>query len=222
MAKQPPRPSLHRPYPPEAMRFPYPAGSPAFAPAPDVAEWLAATFINDDAPLVNEEHRHLRFARIGVLWSSVGNARHGRSVVGQCETVPIAGSQGRWAKARAAQQIEQWFGTWWQGNEPDFLITLYAPYAAEVDDATFCALVEHELLHAGQEKDADGMPRFTQDGEPKFAMRGHDVETFVCLAARYGAVEANVAHLVHAALTGPSIGKAAVGWACGTCLKVAA
>lgn len=218
MAKQPPRPSLKRPYPPEHLvGINAMLAEPTFEPAPDVAEWLAATFINPDSPLVNEEHRHLQGARIGVLWTNQPNARAGRAIVGQCELMPPGGTQGRWAKGRAAQQMRQWFG-----DMPDFVITLDAQYAAQADDATFAALVEHEALHAGQEKDANGLPKFTANGEPKYAIRAHDVETFVCLAARYGAVEANVAQLVAAASKPPSIGRAQLGWACGTCLKVAA
>jgi hypothetical protein len=41
---------------------------------------------------------------------------------------------------------------------------------ASRDDATFCALVEHELSHCGQERDEFGMPRFKKStGLPAFS-----------------------------------------------------
>jgi hypothetical protein len=33
----------------------------------------------------NDDHFHLRFAQIGVLWTSIENGRDGRRVVGQAE-----------------------------------------------------------------------------------------------------------------------------------------
>lgn len=214
------RPSLKRPQPPEYLCTPY--ASHTFVPAPDVSEWLRATFINPDSPLFNPEHAHLQGARIAVLWTSVPNARQQRVVVGTCETLPVGGAMGKWPKARAAVQMAGWFGGWWGGADPHFLITFDARFMSQADDATFCAVVEHEMLHAGQEKDEFGAAKFTQAGEPKYALRGHDVETFVGLASRYGAVEANVAALHEALKTKPSIGRASLDWACGSCAKAAA
>jgi hypothetical protein len=47
------------------------------------------------------------------------------------------------------------------------------------DDATFCALVEHELSHGGQERDEFGMPRFNNPPARQRLVRGHDMEEFV-------------------------------------------
>jgi hypothetical protein len=188
-------------------------GHPAVKPAPELEAWARATFIDEGALLENEEHVHLRDATIGFLWAAVANARQGRSVVGQAELCQNVGGFGKWAKARAEQQLEEWFGV-----VPDFIITVFAPYAAECSDATFCALIEHELSHCGQERDAYGMRKFKSSGEPAFAMRGHDVEEFVGVVARYGADAAGVRALIDAAAAGPSIGAAEIGFACGTCL----
>lgn len=186
----------------------------SFIPAHDVREWMFSTFIDEDAPLVNEEHLHLRSAQIGVLWTTVRNARHGRSIIGQAEPGKPS-AMGRWAKARAEQQIDDWFD-----GIPDFIITLDAYYAAECPDAEFCALVEHELGHCGQEKDEFGMPRFKRDtGAPAFAMRGHDVEEFAFIVRRYGADASGVRALIDAAAEAPTVAAVSIAAACGTCQR---
>jgi hypothetical protein len=185
-----------------------------FLPAPDLVEWFSATFIAQGAPLENEQHAHLAFATIGALWTNVSNSRAGRSIVGQAEFLKNAGgSRGKWGRAREAQQIEEWFG-----HVPDFLLTFDADYAAQCSDAEFCALVEHELCHCGQERDEFGAPRFTESGMPAFALRGHDVEEFVTIVARYGGDAAHVRAMVEAANREPEVALARIAGACGNCL----
>lgn len=169
-------------------------------------------FIDEDGPLTNEENAHLREARLGFLWCALPNARHGNPVVGQAELPTIQG--GRWARSRFEQQVEGWFG-----EIPDFLITIHADYANQASDAAFCALIEHELLHCGQERDVFGAPKFTRDGRPKLGIRGHDVEEFVSVVARYGvgAAAGRTAALVEAANAGPTIAAADIAGCCGTC-----
>lgn len=189
-----------------------------FLPAPDLTEWFCATFIAQGAPLENEEHAHLQFATIGALWTNVGNSRAGRSIVGQAEFLKNAGgSRGKWGRAREQQQIEEWFG-----YVPDFLLTFDAEYAARCEDAEFCALVEHELCHCGQERDEFGAPRFTAGGMPAFTLRGHDVEEFVSIVRRYGADAAHVRPMIDAALAEPEVARVKIAAACGNCLRLAA
>lgn len=185
---------------------------PAFVAAPEVERWIFQTFIDDGAPLANPDHEHLQDARIGVLWTSAPNGKHGRAIVGQAEFCK-GGGAGKWSRGRAEQQIRAWFG-----DMPDFIITLFAPYADAANDATFCALVEHELSHCGQERDEFGVPKFTKNG-PAYCMRGHDVEEFVGVVRRYGADAAGVRALIDAAAEGPTIAGADIGFACGNCLK---
>lgn len=184
-----------------------------FVPAPELVEWFQRVFIEPDGALFNEDHQHLQSATIGALWTNVGNARHGRLIVGTAELGEPKG-MGKWVKARARQQIIEWFG-----EEPDFIMTISAQYAASEDcgDAEFCALIEHELYHMGQERDEFGMPKFRKSGLPAFTMRGHDVEEFVGVVARYGAAATGVTKLVEAANKGPEIGLARIAQACGTC-----
>lgn len=186
-----------------------------FVPAPDMRAWIENAFLFDDAPLHNPDHRHLMDADIGVLWTNCDNTRNMRVVLGQAELMPPM-AMGKWARARACQQIEEWFGAM-----PDFLITLSAPAAAGMDDASFCALVEHELYHCAQSEDQYGMPKFKNDGTPSFCIRGHDVEEFVGVVARYGPSAAGVVPMVDAAQRAPLVAQATIAGVCGTCLKLA-
>jgi len=204
---------LTRPYPPADM---IEDTGIRFEPAPDLLEWARSSFINDDADLLNEDHAHLRVAAIGMLWTNVPNGRNGRRIIGQCEMgLPPAG---KWSRARIELQLQQWFG-----DVPDFLLTFDAHYASVCSDAEFCALVEHELYHAGQERDAFGAPKFRKmTGLPAFTLRAHDVEEFVGVVRRYGADAAGVRAMVDAANQEPEIARVRIAHACGTCqLRVA-
>lgn len=203
---------MTRPFPPEDLSadLRHPEG---FQPAPDVWEWAMATFVDRSSPLHNPEHAHLEAATVGVLWTNVRNSRQMRGIVGMAEVPQTKG--GKWQKARAEHQLREWFGT----DALDFLITLDAPYSAAVDDASFCALVEHEMYHCAQQRDAYGAPKFSRDGRPRFGIRGHDVEEFVGIVRRYGKRAAGpaVIEMVEAAAREPEVSAAAVSTACGTC-----
>lgn len=183
-----------------------------FQPALELEVWARETFIASTGILANPDHAHLDDAHIGMLWCSLPNTRQMNQVVGQAETGAIRG--GKWQKARQEQQLRQWFG-----DVPDFIITIHADYAAECSDATFCALIEHELYHCGQKLDAYGAPKFSQDGRPSFDIRGHDVEEFVGVVERYGvgAAAGKTADLVRAANKGPTVAETLILGACGTC-----
>lgn len=206
---------IARPRPPESMIGPQ---GKAFVPADGMAEWVEVTLFSDSSPIANPEHEHLAEAHIGYLWSAVENTRKGKRVVGQCETGSPQGAMGKWAKARAEQQITEWFGA-----VPDFIITLDAEFCAQCGDAEFMALIEHELYHAAQDVDTFGMPKFSREtGRPIFTIRGHDVEQFVGVVRRYGADAAGVRAMVDAANRTPEVARAHIEHACGTCnLRVA-
>jgi len=203
---------MTRPLPPEIMAD----VKERFEPAPDLREWLIATFIDPDGELANSDHAHLADADLGVLWTNVDNSKAMRTVIGQAELMPPM-AMGKWQRARAIQQVEEWFGAM-----PDFLLTFYAPAASTMDDVSFCALVEHELYHCAQKRDQYGMPKFTQEGRPSFGIRGHDVEEFVGVVARYGPVATSVAEMVAAANQRPTVALADIAGACGTCALKAA
>lgn len=184
-----------------------------FVPAPELEAWARGALIEEGAPLVNEDHAHLRDATLGFLWTTLPNRRQGRMILGQAEVGQPRGTMGKWPMGRAEQQLVEWFE-----DVPDFVITIDASYSAQCTDAEFCALIDHELYHCGQDIDAFGQPKFTQEGRPKFAMRGHDVEEFVGIVRRYGADAAHVRELVEAAQGKPEIANVRISQACGTCL----
>lgn len=170
------------------------------------------TFIRLDSPLYNPDHQHLADAHFGVLWTRVAAFRHMNPIAGQAEIPRFQGA--KWPKTRQEQQMEEWFG-----DVPDFVLTFDASYATQCDDITFCALVEHEMYHCGQERDAFGGPKINSIGMPVFAIRGHDVEEFVGVVRRYGvgAAAGQTLALIEAAQRGPEISRAKATAACGTC-----
>ena len=183
----------------------------AFRPAPELDAWVRATFIDEGAWLENPDHAHLRGAEIGWLWTNVPAKRHGRIFLGQCE-MPVE-TAATWGKARGEFLLRQWFG-----EIPNFVITIYAPLAVEMDDRQFAALVEHELYHASQAKDEWGQPKFSsQTGEPVFSMRAHDVEEFVGVVERYGPTSPALQTMVESANAGPLFDDEGIAFACGAC-----
>jgi hypothetical protein len=199
-----------RPYPPPGLRDidrPY----DTFAPAPEVAKWAMATFVLDGAPLQNPDHAHLALANIEVMWTTVANIRQMRQVAGQMRT-PF--SQGdKWVKALYEFNLRQMFG-----DVPDFIMTLDAVIASQMSNTQFCALVEHELYHAAQKVDRFGSPRFSEDGEPQFAIRGHDIEQFKGVRRRYGATTDDEREYEAIAKLPPLLTTEKIDFACGTCL----
>lgn len=182
-------------------------------PAPGVWQWIVDEILADTGSIHNPEHGHLFDARIGVLWASTAFVKQGRTVLGQAEQVMFRA--GGWQKARQEQQMREWFG-----EEPDYLITLAADYCSQCSDAEFCALVEHELMHIGHKADQYGAPKFGQDGMPTLYLRGHDVSEFVSIVERYGVghPEGELARMVEAAQRTPTVSRASIASACGTCL----
>lgn len=191
-------------------------------PAPELTEWIRAAYLEIDGPLYSEGHIHLRDASIGVLWTNARNIRQQRHVLGQAEMPARSITKaGAWHRARQEQQMRDWF----EGIIPDFVLTFDAPFAVSCDDATWCALVDHELCHCAQATDEFGMPRFNQQtGDPIWSIRGHDVEEFVSVVQRFGieAAGEQAVDLVIAAAQKPEIAPAKMSLACGTCLQRAA
>ncbi len=203
--------SIKRPKPPaKLLNNPW----PAFLPEPKFEAW-SQHFLDEDGLLSNPDHAHLQAARIGVLWTNVEASRQMMRIVGQAEIPTPPPSGGKWSRAKFEYQITEWFG-----HHPlDFLITLYAPYAIECDDLSFCSLFEHELYHCGQRVDEFGEPKFRKDGTPVFGIRGHDVEEHVGIVRRYGARAGAglTVELINAAKSEPEVGAAQIAVACGTC-----
>lgn len=196
--------TLQRPQPP--------TDKIGFLPAPELFDWVRMTFLFSLSPIYNADHEHLNSAKLGFLWTDVPNEKHGKCILAQAEILFFQGH--KWAKARQEQQIEEWFG-----EMPDFLITVNARWAHAFDDASFCALIEHELYHCGQAEDGFGIPKFRKNGDPVFMIKGHDVEEFSGVVRRYGVTKASssVEDLVKAALGKPAIAQADIAAGCGAC-----
>lgn len=206
---------MDRPYPPAALLELSDLSDFGIrlTPAPEVWEWLYSEILSDTGSIHNPDHAHLIDANIGVLWASSGFAKQGRVVLGQAEQLMFRA--GGWQKARQEQQMREWFG-----EEPDYLITLAADYCSQCSDADFARLVEHELMHIAHATDQYGAPKFTQEGLPKLFLRGHDVSEFISIVERYGvgAPDGELARMVEAAKTQPSVSSESIASACGTCL----
>lgn len=188
-----------------------------FKPAPEVLKWVERTIFDKDGQLFNEAHDHLTGISLQFLWASQAFSKRGRMVVGTAEQVAFRSTP--WQNGRQEVQMREWFG-----HTPDYLITLAADYCNECSDIDWCALVEHELSHISHVPDAFGAPAFDRSGNPKVALRGHDVEEFIGVVERYGvgSPDSSVARLVAAANRKPIFSGAHIAAACGTCMRQSA
>lgn len=190
------------------------AMEPKFVGAPELEEWVRENILFPGGVLENPDHAHLQQADIGFLWTNVENTRSGRRIIGQARLLPPSGE--KWAAGMAATQILALFE-----RMPDFLITLDAEKATEMEDWQVCALIEHELFHCAQKRDEFGEPMFHKEtGRPLWAMRGHDFEEFVGVVKRYGATSPELAAAVQAVNRGPEIAATTIARACGSCLRI--
>ena len=190
---------------------PLPPGSvdghgPTLQPSPEWAAWIRHTFIEDPSgepgPLTNPAHKILRFASFGVLIASEPLFRKGARTVGTAQLVKASGDT--WASAQRLMGLRLLLGmrgrfgiaTDIDGNPfpamvplPTFVITLDARWLAHAPARSRAALIEHELLHCGQERGPLGL-KFTKDGAPVPGIVPHDIEEFSGIIERYGS-EAN-------------------------------
>lgn len=213
---------MKRPYPPEQDN-PYAddedlidsGGLLHFEPANnDLWAWIEETFLCEWGKLHNPDHEHLlsfQPPEISFLWAYAKCEAKDKRVYGQTEKVMI--NVGGWRKQRQELQLINWFG-----DIPKYIITLDARVCQVMSDTDFCALVEHELYHIGHKKNKDsGEFEYTSVGEPRLYLRGHDVEEFHGVVQRYGTSE-EVQKMVNLANEGPTISRANIAHACGTCL----
>ena len=185
------------------------------APAPELKEWVVNNWLTLGGELHNPDHDHIAELLhdneefLAFAWASSAAVAKKRMVLGQCEKVMF--NQGGWKKARQEQQMRDWFGF-----VPQYLITIDATYCEQASDRDFCRLIEHELYHLAQKEGQNG-PMFDSLGRASLTMRSHDVEEFHGVVQRYGA-SPDVQKMVELANDGPTISRANIAHACGTCL----
>ena len=96
-------------------------------------------------------------ATVLYLGSDYAKKSKGRAVYGECERVA---DKNKWA------------------IPADFLIVVYEPNCAGMDDEHISRLLFHELLHVGIDVDEDGVERYS--------IRPHDLEDFRECIDRWG------------------------------------
>lgn len=211
---------LLRPDPPDP-----PETGERFLAAPDLSEWVRAAFLTESAPFWTDEHAHLVEAHIVWCWTWEEGRARGRQIIGEAQVAEPRGRQ--WSKLRDYDRIAQWWRAmpdYAEATAPDFVITLYAPWSAAAQDASFGATADHELFHCGQAVDGWGEPRVNAStGRPMWSIIRHDVEEFVAVARRWGVRGLpEVERLVSAARRPPEIAEAVLVAGCGTCARKAA
>jgi hypothetical protein len=201
-----------RPRPPEILIDEEYVGIVYMLPAPELDAWIRKTFLDDSSPLYNEEHIHLTRADFRSMWTNVPNVKGQMRVAATAEMPFMRGSA--WSKARQEVQMQEWFG-----GIPTFLLTFDAVLAVEADDLQFTARVEHELYHCAHARDEFGAPKFNDAGQPKFTMKGHDVEEHTGIMRRYGphGCAGDTIAFLEAAQRMPEIGEVEILGVCGTC-----
>ena len=201
-----------RPQPPTELTVP----GFGIEPSTELANWALSTFVKDGSPLCNEEHAHLRTADIAFLWTNVEFEDGLMPVAGMAEIVRVNGKP--WPRAERTDHL-----CLLHGNIPQARIWIYAPAAANYSDASFCALVEHELYHLAHKLDKNNEPMFDDEGRPVLTTRAHDVGEFISVVERYGvgAVHPNVKRMVEVAKKKPLLAGDSIALACGTCATAA-
>lgn len=168
-------------------------------------------FMTIGSKFYNRDHEHLEDASIGYLLTNVENIKGGAWVLGTAQLGEPSGGT-PWAKIKAYQQLDQWFG-----HIPDFIITLDSVFLNTADPAQICALIEHELYHCSIKKDDIGMPKLDRWGGATWEMRPHDVEEFTGVVGRYGAWKQALHEMKAAFDAEPLFGTVDLGGICGAC-----
>ena len=130
--------------------------------------------------LQTETHKHIadNEIRIDYLMTNEGVFKAGKTVIGAVHLPTVQG--------RLKSLFEQLLAAH-LGGLPDFLMVIDAVWWDEASPIDREALVWHERCHVQQEIDKYGELKFDQDGNPKYALRDHDVAAFNSEVERYGA-----------------------------------
>lgn len=140
------------------------------------------------------EHAHLRDgeARIEWLMRTEPKIRGERQILGTAYMPRVNGE---------LSEMFEWMLGRLFGQMPDFLIVLDLGYWEQATALHREILCYHELCHCVQKVDRYGAPRFTKEGLPVWGLRGHDVEEFTQVVAKYGAWNDEIRKFVEAVNT---------------------
>lgn len=129
--------------------------------------------------LLMPEHRHLLDNEIDIDWliRCDEKVKGGRQILGTVYQPMVQGE---------LRDMFEWLLTRLLGRLPRFLVVLDDAYWQQATPLQREILVFHELSHIRQKLDRYGAPRFDKDGLPIYGLRGHDVEEFTQVVARYG------------------------------------
>jgi hypothetical protein len=148
--------------------------------------------------LMNECPRfaHLVLGGVVVIYLFRGTVKRkgGRQILGSIHLPVFQGELGKLAYWMLNSIVH--------GPEPDFLMLLDWHFWAGATPMQREALVFHELCHTAHAVDREGELRFTDEGRPVFELRGHDVEEFGDVVARYGAWLPDIQFFFDAAVRG--------------------
>lgn len=127
-----------------------------------------------------EEFAHLKLGQPVILFlmRQVPKVKSGRWVLGEMCLPRFMGGLapvGSWLLAKACG-----------GTTPDFLLLIDREWWHGADGRKRRALVHHELKHIGHALDREGEPKFDDDGNPVWALEGHDIEEFKDTVERFG------------------------------------
>lgn len=140
-----------------------------------------------------DEFTHIKDGEpvIHFLFKTMPTVRQGRQILGTVYEPMVQGQ---------LRPLFDWMLSRLFDDMPDFLIVLDLDWWDSASAQEREILVFHEMCHIAQAEDKDGIPKFDREtGAPCWTLRGHDVEEFVDVVARYGAWNDELARLIAAA-----------------------
>ena len=87
------------------------------------------------------------------------------------------------------------------GFVPMYVVVLDAEFWGAASDTEREALVWHELAHCQHATDQYDAPKYDRDGNPVYALKGHDIEAFKSEVERFGAWTPDIAEFMRVANT---------------------
>jgi hypothetical protein len=165
---------------------------------PDQAFAIAVDGPDDPRPIMQRivaeapEFEDLRVGEpaIMVLFRAVPKIKGGKLILGTMSLPAFQGSLG---------EVATWLlATACGGSLPDYLLILDREWWLEASATEREALIFHELMHCMIALDREGEKRFTDEGDPVWAIRPHDLEEFNAVVRRYGAWKSDIRDFMEA------------------------